>query len=133
MRREEGASLIEMIIVIVIIGISVVPISRLAVTNLINGGRSAITTRALYFGEEVMERIIADYNAPHRDPGENGGYTNVRANWPGSVSGAPTGLTGFVTISREHTRNSVKYVEVTVTVSGPDISDVTLTAWLSEQ
>ena len=125
--REQGMSLVEIIIIMVILGISLLPISRLSISNAYFGGRYVTMMRSVYYAQEVMEHIIADYNS---DDGTIGGYSNVRTNWPGTVSGSPIGLTGSVTISGEQTRSGIKYVTVLVRVSGTDIPDIDLTTLL---
>ena len=122
-----GVTLIEIIIVLVILGIAVIPLSRLAVKNVNSGGKYATMSRAMFHAEEVMEMVIADYAA------EDGsrGYDWVLTNWSGQSSPSPPpGLTGSVSISAENTVKGVTYVEVLVTVTGSDIPDVTLTTLL---
>ena len=112
---ERGMSLIEVIIIIVILGIALLPLSRLSVGNLTSGTKYLTATKATCYAEEIMENIIADYKS---DDPSIGGYNNVRNNWSGTVTNPapPTGMSGKVTISAESTFNSVKYVVVTVTV-----------------
>lgn len=126
---QSGFSLVEIIIVLIILGVSLVPISQVSIQNAHFGGRFVTMTRALYFAQEIMENIIADYNSPD---GTIGGYTNVRSNWPGTVSGATTGLTGTVSISAEYALNGINCVNVLVRVSGTDIPNVDLTTLLVE-
>ena len=126
MEVERGFSLVEIVLVIVVLGMTVFPLARLAVVNTNSGGRYVMMTRAIFYAEEIMEQIIADYAA--EDAGR--GYDWVRTNWPGTTSNPPAGLTGSVAISSETTLNGVDYVVVQVTVSGTDIPDVVLTSWL---
>lgn len=126
---QSGFSLVEIIIVLIILGVSLVPISQVSIQNAYYGGRFVTMTRALYFAQEIMENVIADYNSTD---GTIGGYTNVRSNWPGTVSGAPTGLTGTVSISAEYALSGINCVNVLVRVSGTDIPNVDLTTLLVE-
>lgn len=124
---ERGVSLVEVIIVMVVLGITIVPLGRLAVLNLKSGGQYATMTRAIYHAEELMEQVIADYAAEEAGRG----YDWVVAHWAGQTSpNPPAGLTGSVSISAEDSLNGVKYVVVQATVSGTDIPDVALTTWL---
>lgn len=125
-RDERGVSLVEVVLIMVILGITVVPLSRLSVANLKSSGRYATITKAAYYAEEVMEQIIADYAA--EDAGR--GYDWVVANWPGSAPNPPTGFSGNVSISAEDTLNNVIYVVAQVAVSGSEIPDLVLTTWL---
>lgn len=129
-RGKKGFTLVEIVVVLIIVGITVVPLSRLSVKNLVSGGRYAIMTRAIFYAEGVMEHILADYNSSDTDPGGVGGYDNVCANWYGPPSDCPSEFSAYVDISAENTLDGVNYVVVTVTVSGPEISDVTLTTWI---
>jgi len=124
---ERGMSLIEVVIILVILGITVVPLSRLAVNNQKSGGRFATMNRALFHAEEAMEQIVADYMATDASRG----YDWVIANWSGqSTPEPPAGITGSVSISAEDSLNGVKYVVVQTTVGGTDINSITLTTWL---
>jgi len=125
---EKGLSMMEVVLIIVIIGIAIIPLSQLSVMNQKAGGRFGTTTKALFYAEEVMEQIIADYMAI-----EGGrGYQWVITNWPGSTPSPPSGLQGNVSISAQDTLNSVRYVTVHVTVGGTDIPDVVLETWMVE-
>ena len=125
-RPERGVSLIEIVLIIVIIGIAAVPLSRLSIVNQTTSGKYGSTTRAIFYAEQVMEQLISDYAAVDADRG----YDWVNINWPGSTLHPPSGLSGNVTISAEDTLNGVPYVIVQITVSGTDITDVTLETWL---
>ena len=125
-RPERGVSLIEIVLIIVIIGIAAVPLSRLSIVNQTTSGKYGSTTKAIFYAEEVMEQLISDYAAV--DAGR--GYDWVNINWPGSTPIPPSGLSGNVTISAEDTLNGVPFVIVQLTVSGTDITDVTLETWL---
>ncbi len=126
---EQGISLVEIVLVIVVIGISILPLSRLSNANMKNGGKYATLTRATYYAQEVMEQVIADYAAV--DAGR--GYSWVRTNWSNHVpANPPSGLSGLVTVSAEDSLNGVVYTEIGVTVSGSDIPSVILNTWIVE-
>jgi len=126
---ESGMSLIEIIIIIVILGIALLPLTRLSVGNVNSGTEYFTATKATCYAEEIMENIIADYKST--DP-TIGGYNNVRNNWPGSVTNPapPAGCSGSVSISPEDSLNSVKYVIVTVGVIAVGITNINLQTWL---
>jgi Tfp pilus assembly protein PilV len=125
---EKGFSLVEVIVIIVILSIAILPLSRMAISNLDSGRTYSLMTRGTFYAQEIMERIIADYIAGAT---AGRGYTYVRINWPGTVSSPPTGYTGTVSISGETTVNGVTYVTVTVTVSANGMPNVTLSTWLA--
>ncbi len=126
--REKGFALIEIVMVIVILGIAVIPLTRLAMKNNTESGKYALMTTAMNHAEEAMEQMIADYAAVNAGRG----YDWVITNWSGaSTPDPPAGFSGTVSISAEATLNDVTYVVVTVTVSNSEISDVVLTTWLT--
>ena len=128
-RSEKGASFIEIILIIVILGITMLPLSRLAMNNIISTGNHSTMTRAMYYAQEVMEQVIADYAAT--DGGR--GYTWVMANWDNqSASGPPAGLSSLVTIGTPDTLDGITYAPLNVTVSGSDIENIQLSTWLIE-
>jgi Tfp pilus assembly protein PilV len=127
LKSELGFSLVEAVMALVILGIAVVPISRLAVLNLTTGAKYTIMSKAVFYAQAGMEQIFADYGA--RDAGR--GYAWVRSNWPGTSTPA-TGFTRTVTMTSEQTLNGVKYVEVHVSVSSASIPTVDLATWLIE-
>ncbi len=127
-QKEQGFSLIEVVIIILIIGIAMVPLSRVTVANLKRGGDQSLITQSMFYAEERMEEIIADCAAD--DAGR--GYAWTVSNWDGNSDSPATGFTRTVDISAESTADSVDYVELTVTVSYSGIENVTLGTWLVE-
>ena len=125
-RREEGLSLIEVVIILVILGITIIPLSRLSIGNLRIGGQYSMMTRAVYYAQERMEQIIADYAAV--DGGR--GYDWVRANWAGDSDNPESGFSRSVSISSENTLNGVTYVTVQVVISNTEIENVVLSTWI---
>ena len=124
---ESGFSLVEIVIIMLVLGIALVPLTRVSITNLTNGGRFAMETKALVYAQGVVETIIADYMAMD----EGRGYDWVIANWSGaSTPNPPTGLVGSVAISAEDSLNQVPYVVVQTTVAADDIPNVVLSTWL---
>ena len=123
---EKGVSMMEVVLIIVIIGIASVPLTRLSMLNQTTQGKIGTATRAIFYAEEVMEQIVSDYMA--EDGGR--GFDWVLNNWPGSTPNPPSGLSGSVSISAVDTLNGVPYVTVNVTISGTDISDMSMETWL---
>jgi Tfp pilus assembly protein PilV len=125
---EKGFSLVEVIVIILILSITVLPLSHLAISNIDSGRTYTLMTRGTFYAQEIMESIMADYIAG-ADAGR--GYNYVIATWPGTVSNPPTGYTGTVSISAPTTVNGVTYVTVTVTVSANGMPNIVLSTWLS--
>ena len=123
---ERGMSLIEVIIILVVMGVSVVPLGNLFTRNMVYGGRYATMTRAIHYCQEWMEQIISDYAAETAGRG----YDWVRSNWDATSDTPASGFSRSVSISSELESNDVGHVVVQVTVTGQDIDPVVLTTWL---
>ncbi len=122
LKEEAGATLIEVVLIIVILGIAVAPLSRLAIINVNSGADYAMMTRSLSFAQETIEEVIADYAAS----GSGRGYEWVLTNWGSHTDYPTTGYTRSVRISGESTMNGVTYSTVRVTVSNGQTQDVVL-------
>lgn len=125
---ERGVSLIEVIAMVLILSISVVPLSRLSMSNLDAGRVYSNIIKGTFYAEKVMEHIVADYVADSLTTGK--GYYYVRNNWPGAAPDPPTGFTGTVSVSGEDSVNSVVYSVIQVTVSCDNTPDIVLSTWL---
>ena len=126
---EQGLSLIEVVIIIVILGVSIIPISRLMRTNLHSLSDTAIYSQAEYFAQSVMEEIFADYTAEN----SGRGYSWVVSNWSGATESHPT-LSWSASVSiTTVTVDNIDYASVVVTVdTGTQFEDVELTSWLTD-
>ena len=126
-KSEAGFTLIEIVLFIILVGVALVPLTRLSVSNLESGAQYVGITEAQFYIQEIMEDLIADYEAD--DAGR--GYDWVRTNWPGTVSStSPSGFAGSVSISSEQTLNGVTYCTVTIAVTGASIPNMSLTTWI---
>lgn len=115
LKREEGLSLIEIVLIIVIMGISVMPISRLSVTNMTGTVDAFSMSRSQFYAKMLMEEIIGDYLSKDRSVG---GLTNVMGIWDGySSSSDVQGLSGRVDFSTVVRRNNIAYSTITVNVT----------------
>ena len=126
-RREHGFSVMEVILMIVVIATVALPLSRLAVVNNKGVAQYALTTKALYDAQSIMERILADYGNPDR------GYDYILANYDGVSVSTNSGLfSGGVSLSAENTLDGLHYTEVTVTVSGGGMQgDIQMKTWVA--
>ena len=128
---QNGMSLVEIIIIILLIGITVIPISRLSMQNLTQGSKSFVQNDAIADIQSLMEQIYGDYMADNI--GMSRGYDWVRANWAGATGTTVSGQFNYaVTVSNEQAQNGVTYVEVTVTITGDEIDSITNTTWLAK-
>lgn len=130
---QDGISLIEIILVIVLLGITLMPISRLSIQNLTQGTKYFVQTDAIADMQSLMEQIYADYLATLTGHSMTRGYDWVRANWNNSTGTTVSGKFSYsVSISNEQVQNWVTYVAVTVTITGDDIDPITNTTWLAK-
>jgi hypothetical protein len=125
-RRDAGFSMMEVVMMVVLLGVVVVPLARLSIINVRSVGRYAITTKAIYDAQSIMERIIADY-------GNNLlGYTAVRSNYNNVVLPTNSGLfTARVTLSPETVLDGITYTAVTLTLSGGGLPEnLVINTWV---
>ena len=125
-KKNQGFTLIEVILVIVIIGISVPPVLTLFTQNLTDSSKSEAYTKASLYALERMEEILGDKRAV--DDGYGWNYINQSGQYPNDTP--ETGYTRSVSI--DTTGNSyggVIYALIQVTVSHADINNVVLTSW----
>jgi Tfp pilus assembly protein PilV len=117
LKREEGLSLIEVVIIILVLSISVVPLSRLSITNMTYSARYAETVQAVFSAEGTMEEVAA--------VAQGQGYDMVTSGYSYTFP-IPDFMTRSVSVY-EDSSEGVVYKEVTVSVSGPNSGDVILT------
>jgi Tfp pilus assembly protein PilV len=121
--RQEGVSLIEAIILILILTISIPPIAQLLQENLYSSLRMNSLNKASYFAQQRLEQIVADY------ANDSIGYTGITE---GSY-GTQTPESGFetdVTITAA-VENGIDYKEITVTCTNPQSDQmVSLKTWI---
>lgn len=114
-KREQAFSLVELIIVILIISISMVPLSRIIRTSQRGIGDMAIAVQAEFFAQCVMEEIISDYNNRFE------GYDYLINNWDGRTENHPNAnlnMTAGVGIVEDVDADTgVKFAEVMVSVN----------------
>ena len=128
LKKQSGFSLMEVVIIILIIGVAMIPLSRATISNLQMGGKQSLATQSMFYAKERMEEIVADCAAD--DAGR--GYSWTISNWDGDSDTPATGFTRTVDISAESTIDSVDYVIATVTVAYSGIENVSLRTWLIE-
>lgn len=129
MRNQQGYSLVEIVLVIIILGITIPPLLNLFSYNLTNSSESEYSTRALYFAEERMEEILGDKRAS--DAGKGFGYILAPGRYPDDEPA--TGFTRHVTIDTAGKRvNGIPYAEVRVVVRHAEIDSIVLTGWVTD-
>lgn len=127
LKCEKGVSLIEVVIVIVILGISVIPLSKLVIKNQQSLADYVLLTQAEFFCQSCMEEFIGYYTA--EDAGY--GYDWVVANVNGAIRSHPSMPWSAQADIDLMTLDDVNYAVLTVTVAtGDAIPDVSLETWM---
>ena len=122
-----GFTLIEVVLVIVIAGVALLPLSMLFANTSIRSGDAHNASIAAQLAEAKMEEITADKNSPAR------GFTYLQAaNYPTeNPVAAFAGYSRSVSIAPDSTYDGVTFRTVSVTVTSPNIPPVTVTTWFT--
>jgi len=125
--KERGFTLVEVVLIIVLAGVAVLPLSMLFANASIRSGDAKNATVAAQLAQAKMEEIAADKNSPMR-----GFAYLVAANYPSEspVTAFPT-YNRSVSIAPDSTYDGVTFRTVSVTVSCPNIAPVTLSTWFT--
>jgi Tfp pilus assembly protein PilV len=126
-RARAGFTLIEIVLIIVIAGIAILPLSMLFANSSIHSSDARNATLAAQLAEAKMEELTADKNSPAR------GFSYlVTANYPAEnpVTAFP-GYSRAVSFGPDSTYDSVTFRTVNVTVTCANIPPVTLTTWFT--
>ena len=127
MRTARGFTLIEMVLIIVIAGIAILPLSMLFANSSIHSSDARNATIAAQLAQAKMEELTADKNSPAR------GFSYlVTANYPAeSPVPAFTGYGRTVSFAADSTYDGVTFRTVSVTVTCNNIPPVTVTTWFT--
>ena len=120
-----GFTLIEVVILIVIAGIAILPLSMLFATTSIRSSDARSASVAAQLAQAKLEEITADRNAGTR------GFSYVTAgNYPPETPiPAFTAFQRSVSVAADSTYDGVTFRTVSVTVTTSGIPPVTLTTW----
>ena len=125
--KNDGFTLIEVILIIVIAAVAVLPLSMLFANTSIRSSDARNATMAAQLAQAKMEELAADKNSPAR------GFTYlVTGNYPAEnpVPAFP-GYSRSVAFSPDSTYDGVTFRTVTVTVTCAAIPPVTVTTWFT--
>jgi prepilin-type N-terminal cleavage/methylation domain-containing protein len=124
--NQRGYTLIELVMVLMVLAVGVPPLISLGSNCVQNLRQGAYVTTATTLAQEKLEAIVGDRALVSR------GWTYIAAgNYP--AESPVTGFAGFsrsVTVSADSTYNAVVYRNVSVTVTAPDNTQVTLFTWV---
>jgi prepilin-type N-terminal cleavage/methylation domain-containing protein len=125
--RSAGFTLIEVVLVIVIAGIALLPLSMLFANTSIRSGDARNATVAAQLAQSKMEEIAADKSSPAR------GFDYLAgANYlPEDPVPAFPGYRRTVAVAPDSTFDAIRFRAVTVTVAGGKLPPVSLTTWFT--
>ena len=122
-----GFTLVEVVLVLVIAGIALLPLSMLFANTSIRSGDARAATMAAQLAQSKMEEIAADKSSPAR-----GFDFLVGRNYlPEDPVPAFPGFRRSVTIAPDSTYDGVRFRAVSVTVVAGKLPPVTLTTWFT--
>jgi len=125
--RHAGFTLVEIVLIIVIAGIAILPLSMLFANSSIHSSDARNATLAAQLAQAKMEELTADKNSPAR------GFSYlVTGNYPAeSPVAAFAGYSRSVSFSVDSTYDGVTFRTVSVTVTCANIPPVTVTTWFT--
>ncbi|MBN1781610.1 hypothetical protein JW948_10825 [bacterium] len=126
LKKQEGVSLIEAIILIVVLAVSLPPISELLQESLFSSVRMSALNKASFYAQQRLEQIVADYA---NTVSTSGGYENiVQGYYEDEVPEA--GFNTHVDIVTS-VYNGINYKEIEITCSNPQSDQVVrLKTWI---
>ncbi len=122
---ENGFTLIELVMTIVILSIAIVSMMNLSSTILVKSNQSSVLSQAVLYAEEKMEEIRADKNNPGR------GYDWITTEGSYTMESLDNGFTRSVSVEDE-SHNGISYALIEVVMHHGELSDYKLTTWLTD-
>jgi Tfp pilus assembly protein PilV len=110
---QNGFSLIEIVLLIVLLGISIPPLANLMKSNLMTTGKLSNVSNATFCARQRMEQIISDYTSQ--------GYAYITTSGR-YLSRTDQNITTTVAVTTS-TWSGQNYAQVTVTASVPNLTN----------
>ena len=118
---------------VMIMGITLIPLTSLSISNIRNSGRQAEWTRGVMYAEECIEYVWSFYgNSATVGRGYQGiidGNMNFSEGLPANLE---SGYSRSYAVSATQTLDGVDYINVTVTVTCPTAGSIQMTALLTD-
>ncbi|HVP37546.1 MAG TPA: prepilin-type N-terminal cleavage/methylation domain-containing protein [Candidatus Saccharimonadales bacterium] len=123
---QRGFTLVELVLVLMLLGLCLPPLINVGSNCVQKLHQGAYVTTATSLAQEKLEIILADRSIPSR------GFAYITAaNYPAEnpVAGFP-GYQRTTTVAADSSYSSVTFRNVSVTVTAPDGTQVTLFTWV---
>jgi type II secretory pathway pseudopilin PulG len=130
LRRQDGISLIETVLMIIILAISLPAITRLLQQNVIASARMTALNKATFYAQQRVEEIIAEYANTSDTDNVHAAFESMSDYHFDPVT-PETGYTTDVTV-RNGNQDGVSIKEITVTCTNPMGPDVALQTWIAD-
>ena len=124
--NNQGFSLIEIIMIIVVFAIAVPTLVTVLSATLDGSNKSAVVSEAAIFAQGKIEEIIGD----KRNSTRGFSWVTTPGRYPSDVPAA--GFSRSVIITDGNVQNGVSYAYVQVKVTNSGIPDIKLETWLTD-
>ena len=124
--NNQGFTLIEVIMIIVIFAIAVPTLMTVLSSTLDSSNKSAVISQAALFTQEKIEKILGDKRNPSK------GFDWVTSQGRYSSDVPAVGFSRSVIITSGNVQNGVSYAYVQVKVTHSEISDIKIETWLTD-
>ena len=130
LKKQDGISLIETVLMIIILAISLPAITRLLQQNVVSSTKMTALNKASFYAQQRLEEIIAE-NANTTGTGNVHAAFESMSDYHFSPVTLETGYTTDVDV-RNDSQNGVSIKEITVTCTNPLGPQVTLQTWIAD-
>ena len=124
--NNQGFTLIEVIMVIVVFAIAVPTLMTVLSSTLDSSNKSVVISQAATYAQEKIEEIIGDKKNPSK------GFDWVTTTGRYSSDVPAVGFSRSVIITTGNVQNGVSYAYVQVKMTHSEISDIKLETWLTD-
>jgi type II secretory pathway pseudopilin PulG len=130
LRRQDGISLIETVLMIIILAIALPAITRLLQQNVIASARMTALNKATFYAQQRIEEIIAEYANTSDSDDVHAAFESMSDYHFDPVT-SETGYTTDVRVQND-AQDGVSIKVITVTCTNPMGPEVALQTWIAD-
>lgn len=130
LRRQNGFSLVETILLIIILAISMPAITRLLQQNVMGSVQTTSLNKAAFYAQERLEQVIGEWANTSSTGNVHAAFESM-SDYHFSPDTPEAGFTTDVGV-RNDIYNGVSIKEITVTCTNPMGPVVTLQTWIAD-